>query len=64
MGQKVHPFGFRLGFNRPWHSRWFSTKDYLKFLHEDLALRKELWWYPYSETVYKQTLKLMRWIFR
>ena len=42
MGQKVHPFGFRLGFNRTWHSRWFSTKDYLRFLHEDLALRKEL----------------------
>jgi len=42
MGQKVHPFGFRLGFNRTWHSRWFSTKDYLKFLHEDLKLRKEL----------------------
>ena len=42
MGQKVHPYGFRLGFNRTWHSRWFSTKDYLKFLHEDLKLRKEL----------------------
>ena len=28
------------------------------------ALRKELWWYPYSEKVYKQTLKLMKWIFR
>ena len=42
MGQKVHPFGFRLGFNRTWHSRWFSQKDYLRFLHEDLKLRKEL----------------------
>ena len=26
MGQKVHPYGFRLGFNRTWHSRWFSEK--------------------------------------
>jgi small subunit ribosomal protein S3 len=42
MGQKVHPYGFRLGFNPTWHSRWFSEKDYLKFLHEDLNLRKEL----------------------
>jgi small subunit ribosomal protein S3 len=42
MGQKVHPYGFRLGFNRTWHSRWFSVKDYQKYLHEDLKLRKEL----------------------
>ena len=42
MGQKVHPYGFRLGFNRTWHSRWFSEKDYQKFLHDDLKLRREL----------------------
>src|SRR6266566_3799423 len=42
MGQKVHPYGFRLGFNRTWHSRWFATKDYQTYLHEDLALREEL----------------------
>ena len=42
MGQKVHPYGFRLGFNRTWHSRWFAEKDYLKYLHDDLKLRKEL----------------------
>ena len=42
MGQKVHPYGFRLGFNRTWHSRWFSEKDYQKFLHDDLKLRGEL----------------------
>jgi succinate-semialdehyde dehydrogenase/glutarate-semialdehyde dehydrogenase len=32
--------------------------------YDRVALRKELWWYPYSETLYKQTLRLMRWIFR
>jgi succinate-semialdehyde dehydrogenase/glutarate-semialdehyde dehydrogenase len=32
--------------------------------YDRLALKRELWWYPYSDTVYKQTLKLMRWIFR
>src|SRR5262249_28156152 len=42
MGQKVHPYGFRLGFNRTWHSRWFSEKEYQKLLHDDLKLRREL----------------------
>jgi ribosomal protein L16 len=42
LGQKVHPYGFRLGFNKTWRSRWFSGKDYAKLLHEDLALRQDL----------------------
>ena len=42
MGQKVHPYGFRLGFNKTWRSRWYSDRDYAKLLHEDLALRAEL----------------------
>ena len=42
MGQKVHPTGFRLGFNKTWRSRWYSEKDYAKLLHEDVALKKEL----------------------
>ena len=42
MGQKVHPYGFRLGFNKTWHSRWFAEKKYGELLHEDLALRKQL----------------------
>ncbi len=40
MGQKVHPNGFRLGTTKTWRSRWFATKDYAGFLHEDLKLRK------------------------
>jgi acyl-CoA reductase-like NAD-dependent aldehyde dehydrogenase len=32
--------------------------------YDRLALARELWWYPYSDAVYRQTLKLMRWIFR
>ncbi len=39
MGQKTHPIGFRLGVNKTWNSRWFSEKDYVRFLHEDLKLR-------------------------
>ena len=42
MGQKVHPYGFRLGFNKTWRSRWFADRDYAKLLHEDLALRADL----------------------
>ena len=42
MGQKVHPHGFRLGFNKTWRSRWFADKDYAKLLHEDLKLRETL----------------------
>jgi small subunit ribosomal protein S3 len=42
MGQKVHPYGFRIGYNRTWHSRWYAEKDYLKHLHDDLKLRAEL----------------------
>ena len=39
MGQKVHPYGFRLGINRTWRSRWFARKDYGALLHEDLNLK-------------------------
>ena len=42
MGQKVHPYGFRLGFNKTWRSRWFADRDYAKLLHEDLQLRDSL----------------------
>ena len=42
MGQKVHPYGFRLGYNKTWHSVWFANKDYADLLHEDLKLKKDL----------------------
>src|SRR5256885_15246902 len=42
MGQKVHPYGFRLGFTKTWRSRWFSKQDYAKLLREDLELRVSL----------------------
>ena len=42
MGQKVHPYGFRLGFNKTWRSRWYADREYANLLHEDLKLRKEL----------------------
>src|SRR5499427_1536335 len=42
MGQKVHPYGFRLGFNKPWRSRWFAKQGYPKLLQEDLELKEAL----------------------
>jgi small subunit ribosomal protein S3 len=42
MGQKVHPYGFRVGYNKDWHSHWFAKADYAKFLAEDLELKREL----------------------
>jgi len=42
LGQKVHPVGFRLGFNKVWESRWIAKKEYKTLLHEDLELREEL----------------------
>jgi small subunit ribosomal protein S3 len=42
MGQKVHPYGFRLGYTKPWKSRWFAERDYDKQLHEDVKLKNEL----------------------
>ncbi len=42
MGQKTHPYGFRLGYNKGWKSRWFAKKEYADLLHEDVALRKQL----------------------
>lgn len=42
MGQKTHPYGFRLGVNRTWKSRWFAQKEYADLLHEDLEIKKLL----------------------
>ena len=42
MGQKVHPYGFRLGFNKPWRSRWFSKQNYPTLLQEDQELKDGL----------------------
>ena len=39
MGQKVHPYGFRLGIVKTWKSKWYEDKNYAKWLHEDLKLK-------------------------
>ena len=42
MGQKVHPYGFRVIYTKNWKSKWFAKRDYSTLLHEDLKLRKDL----------------------
>ncbi len=42
MGQKLNPYGFRLGIVKPWRSRWFATKDFPALLKEDELIRKYL----------------------
>jgi small subunit ribosomal protein S3 len=42
VGQKVNPYGFRLGVTTDWKSRWFAEKDYQRYLHEDIAIRRYL----------------------
>ncbi len=40
MGQKTNPTGLRLGINRTWDSKWFTTKNYSKWLEEDITIRR------------------------
>ena len=40
MGQKVHPYGFRLGYIKDWHSNWYAKDNYGEILAEDLKIRK------------------------
>ncbi len=40
MGQKTHPIGFRLGVVKTWSSKWYGEKNYAKWLHEDIKLKR------------------------
>src|SRR6202012_1785628 len=40
MGQKTHPIGFRLGIGKTWTSKWYEEKNFAKWLHEDIRLKK------------------------
>jgi len=42
MGQKTHPIGFRLGIVKTWGSKWYEEKQYAKWLHEDIKLKREI----------------------
>jgi ribosomal protein S3 len=43
VGQKVNPYGLRLGINKTWKSKWYvDPRDYASTLHEDLRLRRTI----------------------
>ena len=42
MGQKVNPYGLRLGYIKTWQSHWYAKENYANTLHEDLKLRSYL----------------------
>jgi small subunit ribosomal protein S3 len=42
VGQKTHPYGFRLVYNKSWLSRWYAEGDYREILEKDLKLRRML----------------------
>lgn len=42
MGQKTHPYGFRLGIIKPWRSRWYAGREFAELLREDELVRKYL----------------------
>lgn len=42
MGQKVHPYGFRVGYNKDWHSHWYAKNEFAEYLAEDLKLKRDL----------------------
>jgi small subunit ribosomal protein S3 len=61
MGQKVNPYGFRLGINKTWKSKWYvGPKDYAKTLHEDLAIRKAFEDFPETKGADISDLEIIR----
>jgi small subunit ribosomal protein S3 len=42
VGQKVHPYGLRLGIINNWKSRWIADKEYPDLVQEDIHIRRYL----------------------
>ncbi len=42
MGQKTHPYGFRLGVIKPWKSKWYEDRQYAVWLQQDLSLKEAI----------------------
>ncbi len=52
MGQKVNPYGFRLGVIRTWTSKWYEdAPKYQKWLHEDIRIKRAVKQYLYNANV-------------
>ena len=42
MGQKVNPYGFRLGIINDWRTRWYNEKEFAAYLDEDIKIRRHI----------------------
>lgn len=51
MGQKTHPYGFRLGVIKTWTSKWYEDQQYPRWLHEDLRIKRAVKSYLYNANV-------------
>jgi small subunit ribosomal protein S3 len=51
MGQKTHPYGFRLGVIKTWTSKWYEDKRYVQWLHEDIRIKRAVKEYLYNANV-------------
>ncbi len=51
MGQKTHPYGFRLGVIKTWTSKWYESGKYQQWLHEDLRIKRAVKDYLYNASV-------------
>jgi len=51
MGQKTHPYGFRLGVIKTWTSKWYENTNYAKWLHEDIRIKRAVKEYLYNANI-------------
>ena len=51
MGQKTHPYGFRLGVIKTWTSKWYEDARYVTWLHEDIRIKRAVKDYLYNANV-------------
>src|SRR3954452_14583018 len=52
MGQKTHPYGFRLGVIKTWSSKWYESGGaYQKWLHQDIRIKRAIKQYLYNANI-------------
>ena len=61
MGQKVNPYGLRLGINKSWKSKWYvDPRDYAEILHQDLSLRRVIATSPETQSADVADVEIIR----
>ena len=52
MGQKTHPYGFRVGVIKTWSSKWYEDgRAYQKWLHQDIRIKRAIKQYLYNASI-------------